>query len=204
MFSSTITLSYFTDTDVKTSDFVVGNASTKLTIYGDESGETELDTSSYIITDGDKIPFYLLAKNDGNIPVFQRFRVVIPNDLSGAVTLNLPTENCTIDTSSESTCDNEKYTVIYKPSVEVDDQTYAEYYIVSNEVLAKDSETAKWPVMGIKFNEVSGIDKSSLFICEGESNNNCKLRISAYSDAIQTSGFTDGAVDAFVNFRETY
>ena len=109
MLSSAGTLSYFTDTDAKTNNFVVGNASTELAIYGSEDGETSfadgtstaLAESNGKIVSGSQVPFYLRATNDGNIPVYQRFRVVIPAALAGVVTLNLPNMNsCAVETES--------------------------------------------------------------------------------------------------------
>ena len=103
MISSVGTLSYFTDTDGATNSFTVGNASTVLSMYDDVSGDEkrEFDASRYSpLTDGmDDIPFYLQATNSGNIPVYQRFRVVIPIGLEDVVTLKLPTdESCNIKT----------------------------------------------------------------------------------------------------------
>lgn len=210
MLSSTATLSYFTDTDVKTSDFTIGNASTNLVIYGDEAGGSELDASSYIATDDNNIPFYLQAENNGNIPVYQRFRVVIPIDLSGVVTLSLPTmnDNCEITITSRNTCSNEDYIVTYDPSVKTNEEdeeaTFAEYYIVSKQVLDVNRATTRWPVMGIRISDISSIEKESLYTCADNSANNCKLRIGAYSDVIQTTGFVGGVENAFASFRETY
>ena len=205
--SSTATLSYFTDTDGATNNFVVGNASTKLVIYNNAAGgENNLfEASDYTLTDKLSIPLYLQAENNGNIPVYQRFRVVIPITLAGVVTLNLPEmdDNCTIVTTSENTCSNDDYTVTYKPTVSVDNAPeYAEYYIVSNSVLAKDDKTVKWPTTGLYIDGLSDANKA-LFTCEA-GDNSCVLGIGIYSDAIQTTGFTNGAVSAFADFPETY
>ena len=115
LLSSTGTLSYFTDTDAQTNSFTVGNASSALVIYDDIAGGTEniLDTDDYSpLEDPTNVPFYPKATNDGNIPVYQRFRVVIPIALANVVTLNLPTENnCKVETAINNTCsnDNTKY-----------------------------------------------------------------------------------------------
>ncbi|MBR2839908.1 SipW-dependent-type signal peptide-containing protein [Candidatus Saccharibacteria bacterium] len=212
MLSSVTTLAYFTDTDGAMNNFVVGNMSTVLAIYDnvdDSENKHAFSTSDYSpLVDG-KIPLYLQATNNGNIPVYQRFRVVIPIALSSVVTLNLPEmdEECTIVTTSESTCRNTDYTVTYKPSVSVDDvPKYAEYYIVSNEVLAKDGKTAEWPTVSLTIdglNDLSEADKSLFATCE-EDDNNCVLGIGIYSDAIQTAGFAGGAVSSFADFPETY
>ena len=216
--SSTSTLSYFTDTDSTTNSFVVGNASTVLAIYGDSAGENAFDASEYILTDGSvykdnaslsQIPFYPQATNDGNIPVYQRFRVVIPIALAGEITLALPTmsDNCVVETTTDHICSNADYTVIYNPSVPVaDTPTYAEYYIVSNSPLAVNGTTAEWPIAGIKIGNISGVNGyDSLLTCaEGDnSKNNCTLGIRTYSDAIQTAGFVD-ALKAFASAGETY
>jgi hypothetical protein len=177
-------------------------------MYNDESGsESNLfNTADYPPLVGDvDIPFFLSAKNNGNIPVYQRFRIAIPIALADLVTINLPAMNkdCIVTTTSENTCSNENYTVTYKPSVEVENvPMYAEYYIVSNDILAVDDLTTKWPTTGIHITGISDANKS-LFTCADSSDNNCTLGINVYSDAIQKTGFTD-ADSAFVNFRETY
>ncbi len=82
MLSSTMTLSYFTDTQTTTNEFTIGNASAQFTIYGNADGTEAFDASAYTLVDHmDDIPFYLEAENTGNIPVYQRFRVVIPEGL---------------------------------------------------------------------------------------------------------------------------
>lgn len=194
--SSGATLSYFTDSKSTTNHFVVGNASTSLAIYDDVTGDEYhvLDDSEYtVVANGvlknntklSGIPFYLQATNDGNIPVYQRFRVVIPKDLASVVTLNTPT--------------NSNYTVTYDPSV---NDTYAEYYIVSNTALAVGNTTAEWPTTSIHIGDISGVD-NSLFTCANSNANNCVLGISVYSDAIQAAGFTSAA-QALANLVETY
>ena len=206
--SSVGTLSYFTDTDVATNNFVVGNASTKLAIYDDVTGDEyrEIDASGYTLVQNLQIPFYLQATNDGNIPVYQRFRVVIPKALSSVVTLDLPTmnDNCTINTGGKSTCRNDSYIVKYEPSIVDGDNEYAEYYIMSVNPLAKDSKTVEWPTVKIRVGNITS-EMESLFVCPAsdDSGNNCTLGISAYSDAVQTTGFMD-VENAFSGFVETY
>lgn len=205
--SSAGTLSFFTDTDSQTNDFTVGNVSTVLSIYSDASGSSELDVNAdeYKLTNNSPKPFYLQATNNGNIPVYQRFRVVIPITLASVVTLDLPTmnNNCVVETASNHTCENANYTVTYNPSVSVENTpTYAEYYIISKDALAVNATTSGWPTEAIKIGDISGVD-NSLFTCADNSGNNCVLGISAYSDAIQTTGFAD-AISAFANMAETY
>ena len=207
MLSSTGTLSYFTDTDSKTNDFAVGNVSTVLSIYSDAFGSSELDVNAdeYKLTNNSPKPFYLKATNDGNVSIYQRFRVVIPITLASVVTLNLPTmdNDCVVETASNHTCENADYTVIYNPSVEVENTpTYAEYYIISKSALAVNATTSEWPTEAIEIGDISGVD-DSLFTCADSSGNNCVLGINAYSDAIQTTGFAD-AISAFTNMAETY
>ena len=207
LLSSTGTLSYFTDTDAQTNSFTVGNASSALAVYDDVTTETKrlFDASRYTLVDGREMPFYPEATNDGNIPVYQRFRVVIPKALAKFVTLELPTmnDNCTVTTTSINTCKNNDYTVTYNPSVDVNSEpTYAEYYIVSNNPLGVGNTTANWPTTKILINGISEADKA-LFTCADNTNNNCTLGISIYSDVIQTTGFTD-ALSAFANLAETY
>lgn len=210
--SSTGTLSYFTDTDGATNEFVVGNASTALTVYGDANGTTELkDMLGEILSESDgkvvdntEVPLYLSATNDGNISVYQRFRVVIPKALSNIVTLHMPemNDNCKVETASGHRCSNENYTVTYNDSV--DDTEYAEYYIISNAKLALNSTTYKWPTLGMQFGNISSVENfDTLLTCEDDDVNRCTLGIKFYTDAIQTAGF-ENAVDAFENFRETY
>lgn len=193
MLSSSGTLSYFTDTDSVINNFVVGNASTVLAIYDDVNGGEEHlyvhnDTT---IVDQYDAEFYPEATNDGNIPVYQRFRVVIPIVLADVVTLNLPAMNddCIITTTSKNTCSNEDYTVKYNPSV---NNTDAVYYIVSNKPIKVGETTKKWPMTGVHFGDISKIDKS-VFACEDDSGNSCVLGISIYSDAVQTAGFANAA-----------
>lgn len=204
--SSATTLSYYTDTDTQSNRFTIGNASTTLKIYSDDTGSAELDPSEDDpLTDGDTIPFYLQATNNGNIPVYQRFRIVIPTALAQVVELNLPTmdEGCTIKTAQESTCSNEHYTVTYKPSVQSGDApVHAEYYIASKQVLGLNQQTVKWPTFGLRIGGISNIHRD-LFTCADNDDNNCVFGISAYSDAIQTTGFNDVS-SAFANFTETY
>ena len=203
MLSSTGTLSYFTDSDSKTNDFIIGNASTRLTIYADSDGQQEFDVSQLSpLTDKMSIPFYPSAVNDGNIPVYQRFRVAIPIALADVVVINLPTDE-TCQNVDGNICSNDDYTIIYNSSVRVDDEpTYAVYYIVNNKVLAPGENTSKWPMTGIYFDGISDTNKSA-FACE-ENDNNCIFGINIYTDVIQTTGFTDGAVSAFQNLAETY
>ena len=209
VFSSTGTLSYFTDSDGTINNFTVGNASTVLAIYDDVSdanNKRALDASRYTVTDNLDVPIYLQATNDGNIPVYQRFRVVIPKVLAGVVTLNLPamTDSCVVETVAQHTCSNADYTVIYDEAVEATE--YAEYYVVSNSALAVNDVTKEWPTLGIHFGELTSVDNyQSLLTCGNDnSGNNCALGIRVYSDAIQTNGFVNGAVDAFTGFAETY
>lgn len=200
--SSSFTISYFTDTKVTTNDFTVGNASTALSIYDDITNEKHtFDANDYSpLTDRDDIKLYLQATNDGNIPVYQRFRVVIPKALASAITLDLPNmNNCLVETDSEHTCTNENYTITYDSNV---NNTYAEYYIVSNNILGLNDSTVGWATEGLKINGMSSIDTSE-FTCSDNSGNTCKLWINIYSDAIQTTGFSD-AISAFANFAETY
>ena len=207
--SSGSSLSYFTDTDTKSNDFVVGNASTVLSIYDDTAAGSEnlFDASEYVLRDNLNIPFYPQASNDGNILAYQRFRVVIPIGLREVITLNLPTmdNSCLVDatiTSGTSTCKNADYTVTYKPSVNVGTTpTYAEYYILSNDPLAVGDVTAKWPVTGIHIGALSEVD-NSLFTCT-TGNNDCVLGVNVYSDVMQTTGFADAA-SAFASLVETY
>lgn len=208
--SSTGTLSYFMDSDGATNSFTIGNASTVLAVYGDVAGENKqlFNTESLSpIEDGSDVAYYLQATNDGNIPVYQRFRVVLPKALDGVVTLNLPTmnEGCVVETVAGHTCENADYTVIYDDSVIVDSTTeYAEYYIISKNPLAVNGMTREWPMLGIHFGDITGVQNyESLLECSDGSGNNCALGIKAYSDVIQTTGFTN-AVNAFANFTETY
>lgn len=200
--SSTMTLSYFTDTQTSKNEFTVGNASTSLAVYDDISG-SERQTfvaSTYSPLVDREIPFYLQATNTGNIPVFQRFRVVIPKALASAITLILPNMNdCKVETAPEQKCENTNYTVTYSPNVS---DTYAEYYITSNTELAIDGTTVEWPTASLKINGIADIDQSD-FTCSDVSANNCKLWINVYSDTIQTTGFMN-AEDAFINLAETY
>lgn len=199
--SSAGTLSYYTDTDGTTNNFVVGNASSKLTIYGDETGENVFTEPSRPTEDGTEVAFYPQAVNNGNIPVYQRFRVVIPIGLEDVVTLKLPTdESCAIQTTTM--CSNDDYTFIYKP-YDSGTNTPAEYDIVSKNVLNQNSLTKKWPMTGIKFGAISDID-SSQYTCAGGDSNRCVFGVEVYSDVIQTTGFENGAVEAFESFTETH
>ncbi|MBQ6130602.1 hypothetical protein IJI72_02870 [Candidatus Saccharibacteria bacterium] len=202
--SSTATLAYFTDTDTKVNSFTVGNASTTLALYDDISEEPyrPFAAENYSpLTEGQEIPLFLQATNDGNIPVYQRFRIVIPLALADAIVLDLP--NCTLDPSTGNTCANEHYTISYNPSVEIDHvPTYAEYYLTSNQVLDVNRLTAAWPTEKLIIGNIDNIDPS-VFECTGSNPNTCALGISIHSDAVQTTGFPN-ALAAFANFPETY
>ena len=186
--SSVMTLSYFTDTDTSSNEFTVGNASTSLAIYDDISGETKrvFDAANYSPLVDRDIPFYLQATNDGNIPVYQRFRVVIPTALASVVTLSLPT--------------NTNYTVTSAQSA---NNAYFVYYITNSNQLAVGATTNDWPTESKLV--ISGLNDTnkSLFACSDSSNNNCVFGINIYSDAVQTTGFADEAA-AFADFTETY
>ena len=201
--SSTGTLSYFTDTDAKTNSFVVGNASTVLAIYDDVSGQEKhiLDVNDYSpLEDDTQVGFYLQATNDGNIPVYQRFRVVVPAALASVVTLNLPNMNsCVVETESEHRCDNDDYIVKYESST--NNGEFAEYYIMSKNAIPVEGNTVEWPTEKMTFGNISEVD-DSVYTC-GEDENDCAFGISVYSDAVQTTGFTN-VEDAFVNTGETY
>ena len=208
--SSAGTLSYFTDTDGVTNNFTLGNAATELKKYGDVSSEEPQAISTEPVTDNSLYAFHLQARNIGNIPVYQRFRVVIPIEFAGLVTLTIPDmEECTLTTAvgtmETSTCSNDNYTVTYDPSVEVENvATYAEYYIVSKAPLVVDGLTAEWPTSEINFGNISSVENYRNILSCGDDVNNCVLGIGIYSDVIQTAGFADGAVEAFENFTESY
>ena len=200
MISSSGTLSYFMDSKGVVNNFTVGNATTTLAVYDDISGDRRLlSAANYApIEDGGTIPFYPQAQNTGNIPVYQRFRIVIPIALRDVVTLNLTGDSCEV--ASASSCDDAKFTVIYNPSVMVNNvETYAEYYIVSNQVLSVGETTAEWPMTGVVF---SNLEQGSS-LCPSNSNN-CIFGVGIYSDVMQTTGFAAGAVNAFESFTETY
>lgn len=216
--SSVGTLSYFTDTDSATNNFVVGNASTKLAIYDDVTGDEYhvLDTSEYtVVTNGvlknntelPGIPFYLQATNDGNIPVYQRFRVVIPIELANVLTLKM--NNCTLVVDNTDTdvsrCENANYSIVYNKSVDVENTpTYAEYYIVSKSELGVGAKTSEWPTAAIVVGNISNVENfDQIATCEDNDTNKCLFGVRAYSDVIQTTGFTS-AIQAFENFTETY
>ena len=196
--SSTLTLSYFTDTVTQSSDFTIGNASTELEV------EFQRADTNAPITNGEMIPFSLQATNDGNIPIFQRFRIVIPIDLSNAVSLSLAGNDCkNTGTSASGLCSNENYTITHKESVSIENNArYAEYYIVSQEPLSVGDKTAEWS--NLPQFEIGDIPSagSEPYTCES-GNNSCVLGIKFYSDSIQTTGF-ENAEQAFENFTETY
>ncbi|MBR3594786.1 SipW-dependent-type signal peptide-containing protein [Candidatus Saccharibacteria bacterium] len=204
--SSAMTLSYFTDTKSKENEFTVGNASGTFIVYDDVSNADsanwrELSANNYPpIEDTSEIPLFPQAKNTGNIPVYQRFRIVIPKALANVITLNLPSSmnDCKVETAAEKTCSDDNYIVKYNPSVA---DTYAEYYLTSKTPLDLNGTTATWPTESIKIGDLSGVDKS-LFTCESGANS-CTLGIRVYSDTIQTTGFMN-AEDAFINLAETY
>ena len=212
MLSSVSTLSYFTDSDTKTNSFTIGNISTTLAVYDDvasepwrEFDESNYETDGHLLPDTDySIPFYMQATNDGNVTVYQRFRVVIPSTLADFVELALPEDMGTCDARIE-TCSNEHYSITYDDDVVVEKEgeepiTYAEYYIVSIDKLAQGGVTNSngWPIVGIKINIPAEGDYGTLFTCADDSRNNCALGINVYSDAIQTTGFVD-AEDAFTD-----
>ena len=203
MVGSTGTLSYFMDSKGVTNNFTVGNASTELAIYDDVTGDRRfLNAGDYSpLEEGTEVPFYLQARNTGNIPVYQRFRIVIPVALKDSVTLDLSADSCMV--TSADACSDAKFAVIYDPSVSVNNvEMYAEYYIVSNQVLGVDEVTAEWPLNKIIFDNMSGVSEESL-TCTGGSNS-CAFGVGVYSDVMQTTGFTAGAVKAFESFTETY
>ena len=202
MLSSVGTLSYFTDTDEATNNFLVGNAATELKIYSDDAGENEFVVPAEALEDGTEIAFYPQATNTGNIPVFQRFRVVIPIGLEDVVTPKLPTDDsCAVKTTETHTCSNSDYTIIYKP-YDSEANTPAEYDIVSNNILALGSKTSRWPMTGIKFGDISSID-SEVYTCANGDRNNCMFGVNIYSDVMQTTGSINGAISAFENFTVT-
>ena len=224
--SSTGTLSYFTDSDSKSNDFVVGSASTNLTVYSASTGGNDniLNPSDYKLVNGhavydcetadspcvtvSEIPFYPQAENNGNIPVYQRFRVVIPFELREVITITLP---CSLEPDADdvevSTCEDDNYSITYNPSVLVEDTpTYAEYYIISKAALGMERTTAEWPATAIKIGDLSSVTNLADHMTCGDANSgtsNCSLGVKTYSDVIQTAGFID-AKTAFTEFTETY
>ena len=172
MLSSTMTLSYFTDTASTVNNFKIGNASSTLSIFKDSAGETPFNANEYALTPNmPDIPFYLQATNNGNIPVYQRFRIAIPANLD--ITLDLP--------------ETDKYIVTEQSGT---------YYIVSKEILAVGETTAHWPTSTIVVGNIPS--DMSPYTCPADDNNNCILGINVYSDVIQTTGFTS-AENAFTN-----
>ncbi len=189
--SSGMTLSYFSDTDGKTNSFTIGRASVKLSIT-DETGAPFVVPTEPVV-DGSSIGFLLSATNDGNIPVYQRFRVVIPIALAGKVTLGL--DNCEM---TGGACENTNYQISYEPAVA---GTYAEYYIVLKTVLAAGATTAKSPTLSLNFSGISEEDGAALTCVS--SDNNCVFGIKTYADVIQTTGFASASA-AFANIEESY
>lgn len=203
--SSVGTLAYFTDTDSKSNEFTIGNASSELSIFKDANGTPFSTNSLSPLTDNmSDIPYYLQAENTGNIPVYQRFRVVIPIALEGAITLGLP---CTLGSLVDDvrTCDSDDYTVKYDSSVDVENTpTYAVYYITSKSPLGVGQKTAEWPVTAIKVGNISSVENlDNVTQCDNNDANNCTFGIRAYSDVIQTT-ISGVAASAFDGFTETY
>lgn len=198
MLSSTMTLSYFTDTQSTTNEFTVGNVSTSLKVYDDVSSDNREDwrilssANHPPITDGMEIPLYPQATNEGNIPVYQRFRIVIPTALASFIKLNLPNTTCAVETVSGNICSNDNYVVTYNSNI----SGHAEYRITSVNKLPVDGKTVEWPTEKIRISGISEADKS-LFVCNN-GDNSCTFGINVYSDAIQTTGFTS-ATDAFAS-----
>lgn len=206
--SSAGTLSFFTDSDSTQNDFTIGNASTELVLYKDANG-TLFDTT-YLdpLTDGmQDIAYYLQATNNGNIPVYQRFRVVIPIELANVLTLKM--DNCTLVVDNTDTdvsrCENTNYSIVYNKSVDVENTpTYAEYYIVSKSELGVGAKTSEWPTVAIAVGNISDVeDFDQIATCEDNDVNKCSFGVRAYSDVIQTTGFTS-AIQAFENLTEKY
>ena len=206
--SSAGTLSFFTDSVSTQNDFTIGNASTELVLYEDTNG-TLFDTMDLDpLTDGmQDIPYYLQATNDGNILVYQRFRVVIPIELANVLTLKM--DNCTLVVDNTDTdvsrCENANYSVVYNKSVDVENTpTYAEYYIFSKSELGVDAKTSEWPTAAIAVGNISDVENfDQIATCEDNDANKCSFGVRAYSDVIQTTGFTS-AIQAFENLTETY
>ncbi|MBR0488532.1 hypothetical protein IJJ39_02575 [Candidatus Saccharibacteria bacterium] len=192
--SSSGTLSYFTDTDSMTSNFIVGNASTSLAVYDDVTGDEYhlLDVSNYEpLVENTEVPFILESTNDGNIPVYHRFRVVIPSALASVTTIVFSDmDACVVeDSTTDHTCSNDNYVVSYTPPTDTSD---AEYSIVSKHAISVGESVSKWgwPTEKIVFGDLAGID-TSVYTCEQDDANNCTFGIGIYSDSIQTTGFAD-------------
>ena len=206
--SSAGTLSFFTDSDSTQNDFTIGNASTELVLYKD-TNYTLFDTMDLDpLTDGmQDIPYYLQATNNGNIPVYQRFRVVIPIELANVLTLKM--DNCTLVVDNTDTdvsrCENTNYNIVYNKSVDIENTpTYAEYYIVSKSELGVGAKTSEWPTAAIAVGNISDVeDFDQIATCEDNDVNKCSFGVRAYSDVIQTTGFTS-AIQAFENLTEKY
>ena len=204
--SSAGTLSFFTDSDSTQNDFTIGNASTELVLYKDTNG-TLFDTTNPLTDGMQDIPYYLQATNDGNIPVYQRFRVVIPIELANVLTLKM--NNCTLVVDNTDTdvsrCENANYSIVYNMSVDVENTpTYAEYYIVSKSELGVGAKTSEWPTAAIAVGNISDVENfDQIATCENNDANKCSFGVRAYSDVIQTTGFTS-AIQAFENLTETY
>ena len=56
---------------------------------------------------------------------------------------------------------------------------------------------------GIRFGAISDVD-SDLYACADGDSNRCVFGVDVYSDVIQTTGFENGAVEAFESFTETH
>lgn len=206
--SSAGTLSFFTDSASTQNDFTIGNASTELVLYKDTNGTLFDTTDLDPLTDGmQDIPYYLQATNDGNIPVYQRFRVVIPIELANVLTLKM--DNCTLVVDNTDTdvsrCENANYSIVYNKSVDVENTpTYAEYYIVSKNKLGVGAKTSEWPTAAIAVGNISDVENfDQIATCEDDDANKCSFGVRAYSDVIQTTGFTS-AIQAFENLTEKY
>ena len=206
--TSTTTVAYFTDSDSTSSTFILGRADTVISAYDDVSSVPytpfSADTYGPLVQD-QEIPLYLSAENNGNIPVYQRFRLVLPITLASALTFNLP--GCTLtplaESPTDSTCTTESYTVIYHPSVNIENlPTYAIYYIYSNQPIAPGAATPEWPTTKIIVGNLDNVNPAD-FTCANNNLNSCAFGLSYYSDVIQTTGFSD-PISAFQNFAETY
>ncbi|MBR2710004.1 SipW-dependent-type signal peptide-containing protein [Candidatus Saccharibacteria bacterium] len=206
--SSSGTLSYFTDTVETSNSFAVGRVASELHIYKDTLGSTFMNSDydeEHPIEAGKPIPYYLEAENTGNIDAYQRFRIAVPINVASVINLKFAGDltDCDVKTAEDNTCDGELYKVTYDDSVNVEDTpTYAEYYIESKTILAKDGKTEPWPTTAIVIENGATNEDLSKLTC-GVASNNCTLGIKVYSDTIQTYGFKNVGA-AFADFKETY
>lgn len=216
---SSITLSYFTDTQSARNTFAVGSVKVWLLEASvdrknSETGEmlsdsdiinSAIDYRNYLGSgillanqEYNKMPY---LKNTGNVPAYVRIRVLIPAGLRADTEHFFYRHNESSSTNGTGV-EWTKQVNVSKP-VTVGGKQYVEFNYTRNEPLAPGEMTERPPFNSIGLRPNTDEAWRTAAIENGWLDANGKFDILVYGDSIQQAGFTN-ALSAFTKFNNVY